>query len=260
IALVERGIAAVVADALTGIGRAPASAGARRLAPLRARPALGVSVGEQQSHYCDTEQNKTDRAHGSFSQSVFSCGQCKRRGGVAAEHAHELAPLLLDDPKAKDHADYSRSKPCIAAKAGRLSPVWVKSDRSPRRREQGSNPGEHAIVRYLASASAAPNAARFFLVSSSFDASLALASISRIVGRSAGKMPTAQVSLVSRMAALKSRALAGFIPWATVTRAPSIVSALPARALVKPSKRTGVRCAGCSNNRNEAWMTRAEMR
>jgi hypothetical protein len=32
---------------------------------LRARPALGVGVGEQQSHYCDTEQNKTDRAHGS---------------------------------------------------------------------------------------------------------------------------------------------------------------------------------------------------
>jgi hypothetical protein len=31
---------------------------------LRARPALGVSVGEQQSHYSDTEQNKTDRAHG----------------------------------------------------------------------------------------------------------------------------------------------------------------------------------------------------
>jgi hypothetical protein len=33
---------------------------------LRARPALGVSVGEQQSHYSDTEQNKTDRAHGFF--------------------------------------------------------------------------------------------------------------------------------------------------------------------------------------------------
>jgi hypothetical protein len=31
---------------------------------LRARAALGVSVGEQQSHYSDTEQNKTDRAHG----------------------------------------------------------------------------------------------------------------------------------------------------------------------------------------------------
>src|SRR5262249_55758665 len=46
-----------------GIGRAPASAGPRRLARLRARPALSVSVGEQQSHYCDTEQNKTDRAH-----------------------------------------------------------------------------------------------------------------------------------------------------------------------------------------------------
>src|ERR1700730_8078240 len=66
IALVERGIAAVVVDALTGIGRAPASAGPRRLAPLRARPALGVSLGKQQSHYCDTEQNKTDRAHGFF--------------------------------------------------------------------------------------------------------------------------------------------------------------------------------------------------
>src|SRR6516165_7274542 len=63
IALVERGIAAVVVEALIGIGRAPASAGPRRLAPLRARPALGVSVGEQQSHHCDTEQNKTDRAH-----------------------------------------------------------------------------------------------------------------------------------------------------------------------------------------------------
>src|SRR5947199_8229690 len=63
IALVERGIAAVVVDALPPIGRAPTSAGPRRLAPLRARPALGVSVGEQQSHYCDTEQNNTDRAH-----------------------------------------------------------------------------------------------------------------------------------------------------------------------------------------------------
>jgi hypothetical protein len=59
-----RGIAAVVADALPGIGRAPAPVCPRRLAPLRARPALGVSVGEQQSHYSDTEKNKTDRAHG----------------------------------------------------------------------------------------------------------------------------------------------------------------------------------------------------
>src|SRR5262245_35491193 len=49
IALVERGIAAVVVEALTGIGRAPASFGPSRLAPLRARPALGVSVGEQQA-------------------------------------------------------------------------------------------------------------------------------------------------------------------------------------------------------------------
>jgi hypothetical protein len=94
---------------------------------LRAPPALGVSVGEQQSHYCDTEQNKTDRAHGS-SPSVFSCGQCKRRGGVAAEQANELAPLHLDDPRPKDYAEYSRSKPRIAAKAGRSCPVGVISD------------------------------------------------------------------------------------------------------------------------------------
>src|SRR5215471_18676784 len=63
-ALIERRIAAVLA-AVPRVDRAPASAGPRRLAPLRARPALGVSVGEQQSHYCDTEQNKTDRAYGS---------------------------------------------------------------------------------------------------------------------------------------------------------------------------------------------------
>src|SRR5262245_45818000 len=61
-ALIARRIAAVL-GAVPRVGRAPASAGPRRLAPLRARPALGVSVGEQQSHYCDTEQNKTDRAH-----------------------------------------------------------------------------------------------------------------------------------------------------------------------------------------------------
>src|SRR5262249_8490632 len=85
IALVERGIAAVVVKALTGIGRAPASFGPPpRLAPLRARPALGVSVGEQQSHYCDTEQNKTDRAHGSFVGWLCDCSRywdyCRARG------------------------------------------------------------------------------------------------------------------------------------------------------------------------------------
>src|SRR5262245_52955648 len=61
--LLLRGKTAVVVDAFPGIGRAPASAGPRRLAPLHARPAFGVSVGEQQSHYSNTEQNKTDRAH-----------------------------------------------------------------------------------------------------------------------------------------------------------------------------------------------------
>src|SRR5262249_56509165 len=76
-ALVERGIAAVVVEALPGIGRAPASAGPRRLAPLRARPALGVGGGEQQSHYCDTEQNKTNRAHGSSPSPSFRAANAK---------------------------------------------------------------------------------------------------------------------------------------------------------------------------------------
>ena len=39
--------------------------------------ALGVSVGEQQSHYCDTEQNKTDRAHGSSPSSSFRAANAK---------------------------------------------------------------------------------------------------------------------------------------------------------------------------------------
>src|SRR5262245_4322526 len=81
--LLLRGIAAVVVDALPSIGRAPTSAGPRRLAPLRARPALGVSVGEQQSHYCDTEQNKTDRAHAGLPVRVSS-GGLRRRGAPLA--------------------------------------------------------------------------------------------------------------------------------------------------------------------------------
>src|SRR5262249_32719485 len=59
-ALIERRIAAVLA-AVPRVDRTPTSAGPRRL--TAARPALGVSVGEQQSHYCDTEQNKTNRPH-----------------------------------------------------------------------------------------------------------------------------------------------------------------------------------------------------
>src|SRR5262249_5788685 len=72
-ALIERRIAAVL-RAVPRVDRAPASAGPRRLAPLRARPALGVSVGEQQSHYCDAEQNKTDRAHDGPPTCPPACG------------------------------------------------------------------------------------------------------------------------------------------------------------------------------------------
>src|SRR6516165_10724682 len=77
--IIERRIAAVLA-AVPRVDRAPASAGPRRLAPLRARPALGVSVGEQQSHYCDTEQNKTDRAHGPSPNRSFRAANAKGEG------------------------------------------------------------------------------------------------------------------------------------------------------------------------------------
>src|SRR5262249_14830190 len=92
-ALIERRIAAVL-GAVPRVGRAPASAGPGRLAPLRARPALGVSVGEQQSHYCDTEQNKTGRAHGSSpSPSFRSDLRCKN--GVVCEASATKASYLI---------------------------------------------------------------------------------------------------------------------------------------------------------------------
>src|SRR6516165_4695936 len=110
----------------------------------------------------------------------------------------------------------------------------------------GFDAGVDEAYHYFALESAASKAARFFRVSLSCEASLALASVPRIVGRSPGKMLASHASLVSRMAALKSRALAGFMPCAIVTRAPSSVSAEPTRALVKPSRRIGVRCTGVS--------------
>jgi len=99
-ALVEGRIAAVVVDALLSIGRAPASAGPRRLGPLRARPALGVSVAEQQSHYCDTEQNKTDRAHGSSPGPSFRSDlRCKTVFYIGYENLadHNAIALALEN-------------------------------------------------------------------------------------------------------------------------------------------------------------------
>jgi hypothetical protein len=58
---------------------------------LRARPALGVSLGEQQSHYCDTEQNKTDRAHGFFLPVLAAV--IKTIGIVDVAALGKLAPL-----------------------------------------------------------------------------------------------------------------------------------------------------------------------
>jgi hypothetical protein len=83
---------------------------------LRARPALGVSVGEQQSHYCDTEQNKTDRAHGSSPSPSFRAANAN---GEAASAPMNSRRCISTTPL-KDYAEYSRSAPCIAAKAGTL--------------------------------------------------------------------------------------------------------------------------------------------
>src|ERR1700758_4324362 len=109
IALVERGIAAVVVEALIGIGRAPASAGPRRLAPLRTRPALGVSVGEQQSHYCDTEQ-KTDRAHGSSPSLSFRAANAKGEGRSSLRDSSPAAATILRGAGDGCQSVFSRSR------------------------------------------------------------------------------------------------------------------------------------------------------
>src|SRR5262249_41352755 len=85
-ALIERRIAAVV-DAALGIGRAPAPARVSRLARLRRRPTLCVSVGEQQSHHCDTEKNMTDRAHAVLPVRLY------RAASRSEEHTSELQSL-----------------------------------------------------------------------------------------------------------------------------------------------------------------------
>jgi len=108
------------------VDRAPASAGPRRLAPLRARPALGVSVGEQQSHYCDTEQNKTDRAHGSSPSPSFRAANAKGEAATPPSKPMNSRRCISMTPRPKDYAEYSRWKPCLAAKAGRSCPVGVK--------------------------------------------------------------------------------------------------------------------------------------
>ena len=65
--------------------------------------ALGVSVGEQQSHYCATEQNKTDRAHGS-SPSRMLC-DCSRYLGSQSRILTALAELKSVPV---EHAEFDR--------------------------------------------------------------------------------------------------------------------------------------------------------
>jgi hypothetical protein len=80
---------------------------------LRARPALGVSVGEQQSHYCDTEQNKTDRAHGSSPSPSFRAANAK--GDAASPPSKPMnSRRCTSTTPLKHYAEYSRSAPCFA--------------------------------------------------------------------------------------------------------------------------------------------------
>src|SRR5262249_23045841 len=140
-ALIERRIAAVLA-AVPRVDRAPASAGPRRLAPLHARPALGVSVGEQQSRYCDAEQNKTDRAHGSspgpsFQFAAHRLDQCGGPSNFETE-LRSFDPCLLRANKYLPawHQFISlaqRSKPHVVGFSRSVFPVRSPSARSMRR-------------------------------------------------------------------------------------------------------------------------------
>ena len=53
------------------------------------------------------------------------CALAASGQATAAEKADELAPLHVMTPSPRTNAEYSRSKPCIAAKAGRSCPVGV---------------------------------------------------------------------------------------------------------------------------------------
>jgi hypothetical protein len=106
---------------------------------LRARPALGVSVGEQQSHYCDTEQNKTDRAHGSSPSPSFRAANAK--GEAAAQPSKPMnSRRCISMTPPKDYAEYSRSAPCIAAKAGTLLSALGQERTSPVTKPMSASP------------------------------------------------------------------------------------------------------------------------
>src|SRR4029077_6010058 len=89
----------------------------RRLAPLRARPAPGVSVGKQQSHYCDTEQNKTDRTHGSSPSPSFR-SDLRCRNGIVCEFSEQskLFPACSPGTMADIFISYSKADHALALK------------------------------------------------------------------------------------------------------------------------------------------------
>src|SRR5262249_37707820 len=81
---------------------------------------------------------------------------CRERPSrETAEKSDELAPPhggLPQGPRPRSRIDYSRSGPCIAAKAGRLFPLWVIFVRSARsRRSQHVRFAPKADKRTLAS-------------------------------------------------------------------------------------------------------------
>jgi hypothetical protein len=105
---------------------------------LRARPALGVSVGEQQSHYCDTEKNKTDRAHGSSPTPSFGAANAKGEAAsppskpMNSRRRISMAPSPRTMPSIADRSRASQwSSPDDARKAGRNPGIVPRGETTP---------------------------------------------------------------------------------------------------------------------------------
>jgi hypothetical protein len=112
---------------------------------LCARSALGVSVGEQQNHYCDTEQNKTDRAHGSSPSPFFRAANAKGEAVVPAERIARLrlaggAALRDFDPARRRRSGRASSIECTL---GRYWDVLNWSDLILQLRRQ---PVDHQVM------------------------------------------------------------------------------------------------------------------
>jgi hypothetical protein len=96
---------------------------------LRARPALGVSVGEQQSHYCDTEQNKTDRAHGSSPSPSFRAANAKGEAAAQPSKPMNSRRCISMTPSPRTMPSIAGQRRASQQKRAHSCPLWVKSEK-----------------------------------------------------------------------------------------------------------------------------------